>query len=147
MLARAGYDPFGVGASSRRSGARGRRHGPQPSGPRRHARHASEHGRRISQAIGARRASAPGIGESDRARYLQALDGLAYGDDPADGLVRGRRFAHARLGVAFEAPEGFSLENTSQAVLGSSADGSRRLLFDAAQTPEGQSLEEVLRST
>ena len=146
VLARAGYDPFGVAASSRRSGARAA------------ARTATVRGladmlairaraRRISQAIGGRRASAPGIGESDRARYLQALDGLAYGDDPADGLVRGRRFAHARLGVAFEAPEGFSLENTSQAVLGSSADGSRRLLFDAAQTPEGQSLEEVLRST
>ena len=79
----------------------------------------------------------PGIGESDRARYLAAIDGLAYGDDPADGVVRGRRFIHGRLGVAFEAPEGFSLENTSQAVLGSSADGNRRLLFDAATTPDG----------
>ncbi|MDF2811990.1 MAG: family metalloprotease, partial [Microvirga sp.] len=56
-------------------------------------------------------------------------------------------FIHSRLGVAFEAPEGFTLENTSQAVLGASADGSRRLLFDAADTPNGQSLEEVLRST
>ena len=78
--------------------------------------------------------------------YLSALEGLAYGDDPADGVVRGRRFIHSRLGVAFEAPEGFTLENTSQAVLGASADGSRRLLFDAADTPNGQSLEEVLRS-
>jgi len=34
-------------------------------------------------------------------RYLAAIDGLAYGDDPADGLVRGRRFIHGRLGVAF----------------------------------------------
>ena len=95
----------------------------------------------------ARRASAPGIGEGDRVRYLSAIEGLAYGDDPADGVVRGRRFIHGRLGVAFEAPEGFSLENTSQAVLGASADGSRRLLFDAATTPDGQSLEEVLRTT
>jgi predicted Zn-dependent protease len=105
-------------------------------------------GERINLALqAARRAKVPGMGEGDRIQYLQALDGFAYGDDPADGLVRGRRFAHARLGVAFEAPEGFALENTSQAVLGSSADGSRRLLFDAAQTPEGQSLEEVLRTT
>jgi predicted Zn-dependent protease len=105
-------------------------------------------GERISLALqAARRASAPGLGETGRARYLAAVDGLSYGDDPADGIVRNRRFVHARLGVAFEAPEGFSLENTSQAVLGSSADGSRRLLFDAAETPVGQSLEEVLRST
>ena len=32
-------------------------------------------------------------------------------------------------------------------MLGASADGERRLLFDAADTPNGQSLEEVLRST
>jgi predicted Zn-dependent protease len=40
-----------------------------------------------------------------------------------------------------------SLENTAEAVLGGSSDGSRRLLFDAATTPDGQSLEEVLRTT
>ena len=103
---------------------------------------------RITLALqAARRASAPGVGEAGRVDYLSALEGLAYGDDPADGVVRGRRFIHSRLGVAFEAPEGFTLENTSQAVLGASADGSRRLLFDAADTPNGQSLEEVLRST
>jgi predicted Zn-dependent protease len=54
---------------------------------------------------------------------------------------------HSRLGVTFEAPEGFSLDNTAQAVLGQSGDGSRRLLFDAAETPAGQSLEDVLRTT
>lgn len=148
VLARAGYDPFGaprfLTALGRSGGGADRN---RPSLADMLATHPST-GERVNQAIAAaRRASAPGLGESDRARYLQALDGLAYGDDPADGLVRGRRFAHARLGVAFEAPEGFSLENTSQAVLGSSADGGRRLLFDAAQTPEGQSLEEVLRTT
>src|SRR5919112_4177869 len=95
----------------------------------------------------ARRTELPGTGETGRLAYLTALDGLSYGDDPADGVVKGRRFIHSRLGVAFEAPEGFTLENTSQAVLGASGDGERRLLFDAADTPEGQSLEDVLRST
>jgi predicted Zn-dependent protease len=105
-------------------------------------------GERISLALqAARRASAPGIGENDRSRYLAAIDGLAFGDDPGDGLIRGRRFIHGRLGVAFEAPEGFSLENTAEAVLGGTLDGRYRLLFDAASTPEGQSLEEVLRTT
>ena len=97
-------------------------------------------GRAARQRAGHRRGGARSI-------YLTALDGLAYGDDPADGVVQGRRFIHSRLGVAFEAPEGFTLENTSQAVLGASSDGERRLLFDAADTPNGQSLEEVLRST
>jgi predicted Zn-dependent protease len=105
-------------------------------------------GERISLALqAARHAGSPGTGETGRLEYLTAINGIAYGDDPADGVVKGRRFTHARLGVAFEAPEGFTLENTSQAVLGASHDGGRRLLFDAADTPNGQSLEDVLRST
>jgi predicted Zn-dependent protease len=95
----------------------------------------------------ARRIAAPGLGERDRARYLSAIEGLPYGQDPADGIVRGRRFLHARLGVAFEAPDGITLENTAKAVLGLSPDGSRRLLFDAVEAEAGQSLESVLQAT
>ncbi|WP_112661729.1 M48 family metalloprotease [Microvirga flavescens] len=148
VLARAGFDPFGaprlltaLGRSATNADA-GRGNGTELG-----STHPAT-SERISQAQqAARRASAPGIGEADKARYLAAIDGLAYGDDPADGVVRGRAFIHARLGVSFEAPIGFTLENTSQAVLGASVDGARRLLFDAAETPNGQSLEEVLRST
>jgi predicted Zn-dependent protease len=111
------------------------------------ATHPSTNERIALTLLAARRIGAPGLGEADRARYLAAVEGLAFGDDPADGVVRGRRFVHGRLGVAFEAPEGFVLDNTAQAVLGQSADGNRRLLFDAAETPQGQSLEDVLRTT
>ncbi len=144
VLARAGFDPYGaprfltaLGRSAASTGGTTDRVASHPSTAE-----------RIAKALqAARRAGPRGMGETGRLEYLTALDGLAYGDDPSDGVVKGRRFIHARLGVAFEAPEGFTLENTSQAVLGSSADGERRLLFDAADTPAGQSLEEVLRST
>ncbi|MGO4571880.1 M48 family metalloprotease [Microvirga sp. 2TAF3] len=145
VLARAGFDPYGA---PRFLTALGRSAtGGSDASADMMASHPNTRDRIALALQAARRASAPGIGESGRANYLSAIDGIAYGDDPADGVVRGRRFIHSRLGVAFEAPEGFTLENTSQAVLGASADGSRRLLFDAADTPAGQSLEEVLRST
>lgn len=147
VLARAGFDPYGAPRFLSALGRSGSGSKSDGVGADMMASHPSTN-ERISLALqAARRASAPGIGESGRLEYLAALDGIAYGDDPADGVVKGRRFTHARLGVAFEAPEGFTLENTSQAVLGASADGARRLLFDAADTPNGQSLEEVLRST
>lgn len=143
VLARAGFDPYGAPRFLTALG----RSANSASNSDRVASHPSTN-ERISRALqAARRAGPPGMGETGRLEYLTALNGLAYGDDPDDGIVKGRRFIHARLGVAFEAPEGFTLENTSQAVLGSSADGERRLLFDAADTPAGQSLEEVLRST
>jgi predicted Zn-dependent protease len=147
VLARAGFDPYGAARflnALEKSATSAR----NDNGSAEMAASHPSTGERISLAQqAARRAAAPGAAETGRLDYFSVVDGIPYGDDPADGVVKGRRFSHARLGVAFEAPEGFTLENTSQAVLGASADGGRRLLFDAADTPNGQSLEEVLRST
>lgn len=59
------------------------------------------------------------------AEYLRAVDGLLYGDDPEQGFVLARRFAHPVMRIAFEAPEGFTLTNSPQAVLIEGADGTR----------------------
>lgn len=48
--------------------------------------------------------------------YLDAIDGMIYGDHPAQGFVDGRTFAHPDLGLTFQAPEGFSLSNSPRAV-------------------------------
>ncbi|WP_374468399.1 M48 family metalloprotease [Phenylobacterium sp.] len=71
---------------------------------------------RITRAVDlARRSGPPGPPER-RDEFLSALDGLIYGDDPDQGFVDGRRFAHPQLGIAFEAPPGFILTNTPRAV-------------------------------
>jgi predicted Zn-dependent protease len=57
--------------------------------------------------------------------YLRELNGLLYGDDPAQGFVIGRRFAHPQLGIDFAAPEGFTLTNSPQAILIEGPDGLR----------------------
>ncbi|KAF0172160.1 MAG: peptidase M48 Ste24p [Alphaproteobacteria bacterium] len=49
--------------------------------------------------------------------YLQSISGLIYGDDPEQGFVNGRTFAHPKLKIAFDAPQGFTLTNTTTAVL------------------------------
>ena len=149
-LARAGYDPYGatrfLGSLGRASGLLAKTSAASSS-TEMLSTHPSTPERTALALQAARRIGAPGIGEADRARYLKSLDGMTYGDDPADGIVRGRRFLHPRLGIAFEAPEGMMLENTSRAVVGASPDGGKRLLFDAVAAPEDQSLETVLQST
>ena len=57
--------------------------------------------------------------------YLSALDGMLYGDDPAQGFVTGRSFAHPVMRIAFEAPEGFTLTNSPEAILIEGPDGMR----------------------
>jgi predicted Zn-dependent protease len=49
--------------------------------------------------------------------YLEAVRGMIYGDDPNQGFVNGRTFSHPVLRIAFEAPQGFTLTNTTSAVL------------------------------
>ena len=85
-------------------------------------------------------------GERDKAEYLAAIDGLFYGDDPSEGLVRGRRFLHPRLGFTFTAPEGFTLDNTAQAILGVKEGGGEALRLDVVRVPIEQTLADYLAS-
>ncbi len=94
----------------------------------------------------ARQLGAPGIGESARAPYLMAIDGIAFGDDPKDGAIQGRKFIHPRLGFSFEAPEGFALENSSQAVLGVADGGAEALRLDSVKAPMNKTLQQYLTS-
>lgn len=100
---------------------------------------------KVTQA-NARQYSGPGRGERDRAEYLSSIDGLVYGEDPSEGFVRGRRFLHPRLGFVFAAPDGFVLDNTSQAVLGMDATGNNALRLDVVQVPADQQLTDYLTS-
>lgn len=51
-----------------------------------------------------------------RDTFLNAIDGMMYGDDPDQGMVVGRDFLHPSLGFAFTAPVGFAMQNGGQAV-------------------------------
>lgn len=94
----------------------------------------------------ARQYRAPAQGERDRETYLNAIDNIVYGEDPSEGFVRGRRFLHPKLGFTFQAPEGFTLDNTAQAVIGIREGGSQAMRFDVVRVPAEQKLTEYLNS-
>lgn len=52
-----------------------------------------------------------------RVTYLNKIDGLLFGEDPAKGFVERSRYTNPGLGISFEAPPGFSLTTTSSGVL------------------------------
>jgi predicted Zn-dependent protease len=100
---------------------------------------------RITKALAvAREFGAPGIGEADRGKWLQALEGTTYGDDPTQGVVKGRQFFHPKLRFAMSAPEGFVLENTAQAVLGVTAGAKEAFRLDSTRIEPGKSLATLL---
>ncbi len=71
-----------------------------------------------------------------RDAFLDRIDGLAYGDTPGQGVIRGRNFADAALRLAFEVPEGFRLFNTLSSVV-AYGPGEARIVFDRARDPDG----------
>lgn len=95
-------------------------------------------GNRIERAR--ERASATGLADDalpeNAPAFLREVDGLLYGDDPEQGFVTGRRFAHPVMRIAFEAPEGFTLTNSPQAIR-LSGPGGVRGEFGGGEMPPG----------
>ncbi len=146
ISSRAGYDPYGA---TRFLTAMGRnaelRNGRSEHALDFNSSHPDTLERIKNAQLNARQYTAPGPGERQKQAYLQSISGLIYGEDPTQGFIRGRRFLHPKLGFTFMAPEGFTLDNTSQAVFGVK-DGTEALRLDNVQVPAEQKLTEHLTS-
>lgn len=101
---------------------------------------------RIKQAqVAARQFGAPGFGTSDKQAYLQSIDSMIFGDDPAEGFVRDRSFYHPQLLFTFSVPSGYVIENTREAVLATAGNGDA-VRFDGVDLPVGVTLSQYLTS-
>jgi predicted Zn-dependent protease len=150
ISARAGYDPYGaerfLTAMGQNARLRSQSANIDPRAPDFLSSHPATP-ERVSNAIAnARQFTSPGAGERDKSQYLSMLDGLVYGEDPSEGFVRGRRFLHPKLGFTFTAPDGFTLDNTAQAVFGVKDNGAQALRLDVVRVPPEQSLSDYLTS-
>ncbi len=156
IAARAGYDPYGAArfltAMERNSEIKPEQTGSiNPAAPDFLSSHPSTP-ERVTQAIAnARQYKAPASvspQEREQARdaYFDDIDGMVFGEDPSEGFVRGRRFLHPKLGFTFTAPEGFTLDNTAQAVLGVKRGGGEALRLDVVRVPAEQTLSQYLNS-
>jgi len=150
IAARAGFDPYGAARMLNNLQRNAELKSPNAASEVHAADFLATHPAtpdRIKNALAnARQFSSPGSGARDRAEYLADLDSVVYGEDPSEGLVRGRRFLHAKLGFTFLAPPGFTLDNTSQAVLGLKDGGAEMLRLDVVSVPAEQSLSDYLVS-
>ena len=152
IATRAGYDAYGavrfltsMGRNAELKSSPGQLH-IDPRAPDFLSSHPATPERIKNAQANARQFNAPGAGEHDKATYLAGIDGLVYGEDPSEGFVRGRRFLHPKLGFTFLAPEGFTLDNTAQAVLGVKESGGQALRLDVVRVPAEQPLAEYLNS-
>lgn len=152
VIAKAGFDPYGASrfltSLGKSSELRAALYGKKKSSLDFDilATHPSTPDRVEKAVAAARQIGAPGLGTRDRAGYLAAISGIAFGDDPAEGFVRGNKFTHPRLRFTFTAPEGFLLENSNEAVFGVKESDNEALRLDSVRASPFQSLESYIES-
>lgn len=117
--AQAGYDPAAsgdiLGALAAQSALEARAEGASRTTPS----WAMSHPDPAARVVRARqRASAQATRPAPRASdaFLAGLDGLLYGDDPAQGLIEGQTFRYPADRIAFTAPAGYGMANGTDAV-------------------------------
>ncbi len=152
IIARAGFDPYGatrfLDSLGRTTAIRAALLGVNPNAQSMDitATHPAAPERIQLATLAARQLGAPGMGEAERNRYLLAVQGVTVADDSAQGFVRGLTFSHPRLGITFTAPEGFVIENSRDAVVGFSPEGSKAMRFDHVRIDASANLETYIGS-
>ncbi len=147
VAGRAGFDPH---AAARFLGAMGRFASFSAGDEEQEGDFLSSHPStpdRVQKAIETARAffGAPGIGEMAREDYMVSIDGLAFGDSPAQGSVVGRRYVNPALKFTFEVPSSYTLQISKGAVVGVAGEG-EAVRFDSAEVPANMPLEDYLKS-
>ena len=74
---------------------------------------------------------------TDRAAFLERVDGIIYGDSPREGIVRGNQFLHPDLRLAVTFPQGWEIENTQAQVVAKEPERNHLMLLQLVQKPSG----------
>ncbi len=67
--------------------------------------------------------------------YLDAIDGLVWGDSARQGFVRGQSFYHTEMGFGFSVPDGFTIDNQPSQVVALSRGTGAAIIFDSDANP------------
>lgn len=84
--------------------------------------------------------------DDGRARYLQAIEGLPFGETSAQGLTRGRNFYHDEFGIALTAPLGWQIRNGAKAVTMVNGAGDAGLIVRVVPPNAGSTHEDIIRN-
>jgi len=85
-------------------------------------------------------------GDEGRARYLQAIDGMTFGESREQGVTRGQNFYHEPLGIGLTAPQGWRVQNSHEAVALVNGAGDAGLVVQVLSPKAGNSHEEIIRN-
>jgi predicted Zn-dependent protease len=80
---------------------------------------------------------------TDRTQYLAMVDGIVFGDNPEDGILRGNTFLHPLMRFALEFPDNWNVNNSATQVVGKAPQAEQYVILQIEQEPQGRTLEEI----
>jgi predicted Zn-dependent protease len=80
---------------------------------------------------------------TNRDDYLQRLDGMIFGDDPDDGIVRDNVFLHPSMRLSVEFPLDWPINNGREQVVAKNPSADEYMVLQVIERVQGRSLEEV----
>jgi predicted Zn-dependent protease len=85
-------------------------------------------------------------GELGQQRFLQAIDGITYGESREQGVVRGQNFFHEPLGFVLTAPAGWSFDNNPDELYVINPAGDAAVVMKLVPPKTGKTHDEILRN-
>jgi predicted Zn-dependent protease len=80
---------------------------------------------------------------SNRDDYLNRIDGMIFGDNPDDGIVRDNVFLHPSMRLSVEFPLDWAINNGQEQVVAKNPSADQYMLLQMIERVQGRSLEEV----
>ena len=144
-LARSGYDPqamikvigvlknqelFDIEAAKQEGREPRRYHGLFATHP--------DNDTRLQEVVGeAKQYASPGATDNRRTEFLRQTEGMAFGDAPHHGVVRGNSFSHKELGFTLAFPPGWRIGNKPNEVIAVSPAGDALMVLSLFNNPSG----------
>jgi predicted Zn-dependent protease len=134
LAAKAGWEPGGLSSALRTLARASRLSGQDPARSSFFSTHPAI-AERVEDTGRAAGALTKGSGvpmAGTRAAFLDRLDGLVVGPNPANGVFSGPRFLHPDLGFSWQVPDGWKTRNTPEAAGAAPGEGTAVVLLQMA---------------
>ena len=82
----------------------------------------------------------------NRDAMLRAVDGIIYGDNPDQGVVRGASFIHPPLRLRIDFPNGWDIQNTPEQVVAKAPGADVYMLLEQVEMPRGNGVDNIARA-
>lgn len=98
---------------------------------------------KVQQTVEQLRASGHDRRVTEREEYLRRIDGLVFGDNPEEGVVRGVAFLHPQLRLALTFPQGWEVNNGKTQVVAQQPGAEVYMLLQLVEQPRGRSIDQI----